>query len=253
MTRDDSPTPPTSEDVEVTARTEPVQRKKLGRLTLAIIAAAGLGLLASPLWGPPVLRHSAFFKVRRVEIVGVRYLAPSDILGWLHVDTTASVWDPTAPLTSRIERHPAIQNAVIHRKLPGTLVVDVTERVPVALVPAADGFRVYDAHGVQLPIDLTRVSVDAPVLALRDVPLLRLLGSMKSGLPSLYARVNTVRRVAPGELLLELKDEPVRVMEDVTLDRLADLEPVEKDLHRRQVRVAEIDLRYRDQVIARLQ
>jgi hypothetical protein len=42
-------------------------------------------------------------------------------------------------------------------------------------------------------------------------------------------------------------------MQDVTLERLADIDPVEEDLVRRQVRVAEIDLRFRDQVIARLQ
>jgi hypothetical protein len=42
-------------------------------------------------------------------------------------------------------------------------------------------------------------------------------------------------------------------MADVTVSRLADIFPVEHDLARRQARVAEIDLRYRDQVIARLQ
>jgi len=42
-------------------------------------------------------------------------------------------------------------------------------------------------------------------------------------------------------------------MADVSVARLADLVPVEDDLLRRRVRVAEIDLRYRDQVIARLQ
>jgi cell division protein FtsQ len=41
-------------------------------------------------------------------------------------------------------------------------------------------------------------------------------------------------------------------MRDVTLDRLADIAPVEDDLAKKHLRVAEIDLRYRDQVIARL-
>jgi len=46
---------------------------------------------------------------------------------------------------------------------------------------------------------------------------------------------------------------PVRAMADVTPQRLAEIYPVENDLTRRQARVAELDLRYRDQVIARLQ
>jgi cell division protein FtsQ len=42
-------------------------------------------------------------------------------------------------------------------------------------------------------------------------------------------------------------------MADVSVDRLAELVPVEQDLARRRLRAVEIDLRYRDQVIARVQ
>jgi len=165
----------------------------------------------------------------------------------------SSIWDPTAPLVARVQRHPAVQNAVISRKLPGTLVVEITERTPVALVPAAGGFSVYDARGVALPIDLASVNVDAPVLMQRDTALLRLLGAMRADMPTLYARVSMVRRASRDELILQLRTAPVRTMMDVTLERLAELEPVEADLARKQLRVSEIDLRYRDQVIARLQ
>jgi cell division protein FtsQ len=41
-------------------------------------------------------------------------------------------------------------------------------------------------------------------------------------------------------------------MTNVTLARLGDIDPVQRDLTRRQLHAAEIDLRYRDQVIARL-
>jgi cell division protein FtsQ len=152
-----------------------------------------------------------------------------------------------------VARHPEIERAVVRRKLPGTLVIEIVERVPIAMVPAAGGFRVYDEHGVALPIDPARVLVDVPVLIERDTTVLRLLGAMRVGRPALYERVSAVRRAGRDELILELKTEPVRVMQDVTLERLADIEPVEADLSRKQLRVAEIDLRYRDQVIARLQ
>jgi cell division septal protein FtsQ len=132
-------------------------------------------------------------------------------------------------------------------------VVEITERVPVALVQANGGFRVYDARGVLLPIDPAGVTVDVPVLMERDTALLRLLGAIRAGMPALYARVSSVRRVGRNELLLQLKTGPVRAMQDVTLDRLAEIDAVEADLARRQARVTEIDLRYRDQVIARLQ
>jgi cell division protein FtsQ len=41
-------------------------------------------------------------------------------------------------------------------------------------------------------------------------------------------------------------------MTNVTLARLGDIVPVERDLLRRELRASELDLRYRDQVIARL-
>ena len=131
--------------------------------------------------------------------------------------------------------------------------IEVTERVPIALVPASGGLRVYDERGVALPIDPARVDVDAPVIPERDVALLRLLSRIRRGMPAFYGRISEVRRAGRDEIVLVLEKQSVRMMEDVSLDRLADIAPVEEDLARRQVRVAEIDLRFRDQVIARLQ
>src|SRR6185437_12572270 len=107
---------------------------RISRLKLALFGIAALLVLTSPLWAPLLMRRMEFFRVRRVEIVGARYLSPSDILSRLHVDTTAS-------LVARVAAHPEIQSVAIRRKLPGTLVVIVTERVPVALVPTSGGLR----------------------------------------------------------------------------------------------------------------
>jgi cell division protein FtsQ len=75
---------------------------------------------------------------------------------------------------------------------------------------------------------------------------------MQREAPSLYARISSVRSSGSDELLVQVADVPVRTMTSVTLARLSDIEPVERDLARRQLRAAELDLRYRDQVIARL-
>ena len=226
---------------------------RFSRRTLWLLGIGLAALIPSPLWGPVVMRHMAFFHVRRIEIVGAHYVAPSDIIARLHVDTMASVWDPTKPLVARVAAHPEIQRAVVRRKLPGTLVIEVVERVPVALVPATGGFRVYDSRGRSLPIDPARTGVDAPVLLQADPRLLRLLGALHDQMPDFYARVSALQRVGKDELMLRLETVSVRAMQDVTLERLAEIEPVEGDLARKQLPVAEIDLRYRDQVIARLQ
>ena len=64
------------------------------RVERVAIAAAVVVAIASPWWGPVVLRRFAFFEVRRVEVVGARYLAPDQIVGALGLKSGASVWQP---------------------------------------------------------------------------------------------------------------------------------------------------------------
>jgi cell division protein FtsQ len=222
-------------------------RVRLGIAAVVLVLVAG-----APLWAPLLLRQLSFFRVRKVEIVGARYVSTGDILDRLHVDTNASVWDPTGPLEKRLASHPQLRRVSVRRKLPGTLVVDIEENPPVALVATNDGMRAYDARGVPLPIDLTKTPLDAPVLPRRDIGVLKLLGLLRTQAPALYDRVSEVRVVSADELLIEFDGMPVRAMRDITAGRLAEVEPVEDDLTRRGLRAAEIDLRYKDQVIARL-
>ncbi|MEP6991370.1 MAG: FtsQ-type POTRA domain-containing protein, partial [bacterium] len=225
----------------------PRWRLALGALLLVV-------LFASPLWGPLVLRHLDFFRVRRIEVLGARYTPAGEVLQRLRVDTTRSIWDPVAPLEARVQAHPQVEHAVITRRLPGTLVVEITERRPVGLVSTPEGFRAVDERGVRLPLDPSRTPVDAPVVSAtpRDTAVYHLLGGMQRDVPRLYARLSSISRVGRDEVVLHLANLSVRAMTSVTLARLSDIEPVERDLARRQLHAAELDLRYRDQVIARL-
>jgi cell division protein FtsQ len=235
---------------EAPAATSP----RFGRRKVALGVVLLMILLASPAWGPSVLRELAFFRVRKVEVLGARYTSVADVLARLHIDTTRSVWDPLPPLAQRVEGHPQVERAIVTRRLPGTLVVEITERRPVALVASPDGLRAVDEHGRHLPLDPSRTPVDAPVVttAPRDTAVYHLLGLMQRDAPRLYARISTITRAGSDEIVLRIADIPVRAMTSVTLARLSDIEPVEHDLARRQLRPVEIDLRYRDQVIARL-
>src|SRR5690348_4141264 len=122
---DDTKRPANRDIADVVAGASP-RRRGLRPYKLAL---AGIGLLllaGSPFWSPLVMRRMAFFRVRRVEILGTHYIAPSDILARIHVDTTSSVWDPTAPVAARVLRHPAVQTVNVRRRLPGTLVVEIS-------------------------------------------------------------------------------------------------------------------------------
>ncbi|GAC1682533.1 MAG: hypothetical protein NVS9B3_00190 [Gemmatimonadaceae bacterium] len=230
-------------------------RERLRRPGYKLIALAAVLTLVTtlPSWGRRLLRPLTFFQVRHVEVVGARFVAAADLIKRLHVDSAASVWDDLAPLARRVAGHPQVGQATIERKLPGTLVIRVTENLPVALVPTAAGLRAVDVRGRTLPIDLSSSPVDLPVVAQRDSALLALLAALRDDQPALFARVGEARRAGAGEFVVRLPTVVVRTMATVTPERLADVIPVEQDLARRKARVVELDLRYRDQVIARLQ
>jgi cell division protein FtsQ len=218
--------------------------------TLAGLAVLAL-LVSTPWWGRRALSQLSFFRLRKVEIEGLRYLPPADVAARMKVDTSQSIWIDLAPVAERVRAHPQVADVRLRRRLPGTLVARVTEHLPVAMVPTRTGFSVVDARGVILPLDPSRTAVNLPVVAQRDTILLRLLAGIRAAHPALFERISQARRTGE-EVRLELATLTVLAMADVTVQRLADILPVERDLANRQLRAAELDLRYREQVIARL-
>ncbi|HEU4584162.1 MAG TPA: FtsQ-type POTRA domain-containing protein, partial [Gemmatimonadaceae bacterium] len=197
--------------------------------------------------------HMSYFQVRHVEVSGQRYLPPREILSLLSVDTTISIWTDLDSLADRLTRHPEIRSARVLRRLPGTLEVHVTENLPVAFAPVARGLGVLDEDGATLPIDPSRVDLDLPVVQRADTALLSLLADLRDESPRLFARISAAQRDARGDIELNLPSYSVLATTGVTAARLSDIVPVESDLARRGARIAQLDLRFRDQVIARLQ
>ncbi|HEY3114405.1 MAG TPA: FtsQ-type POTRA domain-containing protein [Gemmatimonadaceae bacterium] len=239
--------------------------KILGAIFLiAVVMAAAWGTRAGA-------RKMAFFRVRSVEVRGARYLQPNEIVSRLQIDTLASLWDDLEPYRQRVRRHPQVSDVSITRRMPGTLVVTIQENLPVALIQTPAGLLPYDSLGRQLPIDPSRTNLDLPIVASTDPVLLKLVGAVRATEPRVFARIEEVRRTGREEILLTLsrgseivggasdsvasngRTLRVRVPVGLSVERLADIFPVETDLARRQARVDELDFRYRDQVIARLQ
>ena len=228
------------------------------RFRAAVFLSSSFFILSSYFWTRPVLRRLAFFRVRRVEVLGVRYANPAEIVSRLRVDSTASIWDEAGPLEDRVGRLPWVKEVHIARKLPGTLVVQVTENPPVAFVPsgaAGGGLVTVDRSGRTLPVDPTATTVDLPVLRARDTTALRVLGEVREALPALFARIGDVRRTPTGDLAIRLTAPAPRLVlasANLSVDRLSEIVPVEADLARRHVAATELDLRYRDQVVVRV-
>jgi cell division protein FtsQ len=230
----------------------PERLKKPGYRYLAGIIVAAV-VLTAPRWGRATMHRMTYFHVRKLDIRGVRYLQPSDIVARLRVDTLRSIVDDITPLEARLKTHPQVADVHITRRFPGTLIVTITENMPVALVPRGDGLQPYDSAGRALPIDPSSTNLDLPVVTTPDRGALRLMGELRAVDPRMFALISEVAPVGQDLVFTLNSSLRVRASAGVAPERFRDIFPVESDLARRNERAAELDIRYRDQVVARLE
>ena len=91
-----------------------------------------------------------------------------------------------------------------------------------------------------------------PTIKVLGVGQARTTGMRRGVVADIEETTRSIRAVGADQIVLQISELSVRAMTNVTLARLGDIDPVQRDLARRQLHAAEIDLRYRDQVIARL-
>jgi cell division protein FtsQ len=108
-------------------------RRRL-RITLVVastIVVVGLAYLAV---------RSPLFDVDHIRVNGARRESTADIRAAARVDLGAPLlFVDTGAVARRVERLPWVEHARVHRDLPGTLTITVTDFVPTAFVHAPGG------------------------------------------------------------------------------------------------------------------
>lgn len=135
----------------------------MNRRRLLGLAAAAIGMLLCAASAPGVLRRMDAFRVRSVEVTGTRFLKPHEALAAIHIEPGASVFDDPAPWRDSLLAHPLVAEVHIARRPPGTIVVDIDETDPVALIRTPT-LRPVDVTGRVLPMDPAYGDLDLPVL-----------------------------------------------------------------------------------------
>lgn len=221
------------------------------RLKRRWVALAVLGgVLLATLAGPRLLQELSFFRVRRVEIGGLQYLAPATMMAALKLSPKASVFDDPAPLVRRAKSVPGIKAVAIQRRLPGTLEVTVEEAVPVALAPASGGLALLDARGKRLPFDPVTSAPDLPLAVGGDGIVAAVLARVRDYAPDLFARVSEGWRVGP-DVVLEVDGRRLWFGAQVSAEDIRAVTAVEQTLARQGRQFQELDGRYAGQVIVR--
>ncbi|MFL5401889.1 MAG: cell division protein FtsQ/DivIB [Gemmatimonadales bacterium] len=213
---------------------------------LGTVAAVGLAWYV----GPRLLRRLEFFRIRRVEITGLQYLAPAKVITALGLDSRASVFDDFAGPGRRLRALPGVNSAALRPRWPGTLEIVVQEALPVALAPGSAGLALLDSSGKVLPFDPTFSAPDLPVVPSADRAVARVLATVLVNDALLFARVRSAWRVRE-DVVLDLDGRRLWFGPAVTAEDIRAVMAVAQDLARQRRDYRELDGRFAGQVIVR--
>ena len=226
------------------------------RASRRVLRWAGAVMIVMAIWmtAPLLLRRIAFFRVRQVELVGIRYLDADQVLAALRLAPQASVYDDTDMLAERLRGLDGVADAVVSRRPPGSLKVIVREIEPVALLMNGRGaLEPVDADGRALPYDLT--GLDLPVVPAADSAVVRVLARVQAFDPALFQTIDAARRTPSlrggGAVLLELGAHRVLLGNDAGPEVIEAVVLVARDLAARRRSYAELDARFDGQIVVR--
>lgn len=125
-------------------RDRKIRRKKHYLRRFVIFLAAVAAVIA--------FLSSSVFAIKTIEVEGNRYYTDDEIINMAGVSTGVNLfWGArSSQIRENLMDDPYFVDVKLHRKLPGTLTVEVEERVQIAAITYGDAYIVIDEEGVML-------------------------------------------------------------------------------------------------------
>jgi cell division protein FtsQ len=195
-------------------------RQRRLRAVVPWAVTAGVLLVAGALiW---MVYGTSVLGVRAVRVDG-----GGGVVTPLEVERTAAVTMRTPlarvdlnAIRARVEALPPVRRAVVSRGWPSTVVITVTERTPVAAVPAGKQFTLIDDEGVayrtveDVPAGLPLARLAAPSPA--DLNTRAALTVLAALTPDIRKQLTAISVAAPARIRLELRSDRTVVWGDDT-------------------------------------
>jgi len=217
-----------------------------------LVVASGLVTLALAIgFSPIVLSHVAFFRIRQVELVGVRYHSPERLVRALGIAPDRNLFESLREIEERATELPGVKFAKAKRRMPGTLTIEVEERGPVAFAPTSTGLLALDAEAHPLTYDPTATGLDLPIVQTADSVLARVLATVWAADSALYRHIDAARFGDGGVVILELGPTEVILRTEPTTDDIRAVGLVRRHLTATGRSYDELDVRFEGKVIVR--
>lgn len=81
--------------------------------------------------------HMPYFNLQQVDVTGTRRLSRAEVVEASEVEAGINLLTvDLQSIASRLKRHPWIRSAVVYRRFPGQLIIEIEERTPRAILAA---------------------------------------------------------------------------------------------------------------------
>lgn len=109
--------------------------------------------------------QSGFFRLERVVVTGNKRVTQDEVTLLAGVTPGSRLYALRLDqVADRVKKSPWVLDARVTRRWPATLVIDVTERQPVALIPYYQYFLAVDRDGMALGLLQDLASLEVPVI-----------------------------------------------------------------------------------------
>jgi len=236
-------------------------------LTVASKVVAVIILVISGLWIWQHTQSDSRFAVKEIEITGVKHTPRAALASVTSAYTGTNLFKIDIARVQKDLRGLAwVSRIDIEKKLPGTLRINVTERVPVALVRSGNRIQYVDEHGVtfaelspevgddDLPlilVDSVERQAPSPVEAAELARTVAFVGALRASDPLLYSRISEVHPIAPRGFALfdrELGASVYVNAEDVS-PKWRSLYSIAKAENLKRGSIEYADLRFNDRIV----
>ncbi len=132
--------------------------KRLITLFFLTVGIAGVGL---------ALVLSVFFKIETVQITGARVYSDKDILEKSNIEIGDNLFSVNEKNINKKlpEKLPYIESVTVKRKLPDTLIIDVTASKEIAAIENGTGFAVVNKNGKVLDTNVSMLKEGVAIIS----------------------------------------------------------------------------------------
>jgi len=247
--------------------------KYLKNVIKSFIIAGTLAVFGTLIWGSfSWANYTRLFNNPNIVITGNSIVSESEYKSFLFEQYGKDIFEEDiSAISNKIEEHPYVAGARVSRQFPKGILVEVSERYPVAMINNSP-LLLIDNNYTVLPFRSNSFDFQIPILSNLEITndlfsigkqtaspiainVVQFLNRILKEYPQLYQNLSEVRLSKYNDYELILADEPTKIVigKSITWSKILVLKEFEKSVNGRKTLTdyAYLDLRYDNQVITK--